>query len=276
MAASTPRRPVERPYLDHGDGPPVVLVHASNMDHRIWIQPAHHMGQRYRVLAPTQRYFGTSPWPDDGRSFSLDSHAHDLAEFIGGFRLGSVALVGWSYGAAVCLLMAVEQPQLVHRLVLYEPAIVSFVHASEAAEAAAADRLDMTAQARARIGAGDASAAVKLFMDGVNDRPGTYDNLPDDVREIMLDNSRTLRLLFAAPPPALSCADFERLEGTTVVVARGDSTRVFYRIAAEWTAKCVPASTLVVVSNARHLLPVEDQERFASLILDLLTSAPTP
>jgi pimeloyl-ACP methyl ester carboxylesterase len=68
----------------------------------------------------------------------------------------------------------------------------------------------------------------------------------------------------------------ERLEGTAVVVARGDTTRVFYRIAAEWTVKCVPASTLVVVPNARHLLPVEDPERFASLILDLLGSSPTP
>jgi pimeloyl-ACP methyl ester carboxylesterase len=272
MAASTPPRPVDRAYLDHGDGPPVVLVHASNTDHRIWIRHAHRMGQHYRVLAPTLRYFGSSPWPDDGRGFSLDSHAHDLTEFIGELRLGSVALVGWSYGAAVCLLMAVEQPQLVRRLVLYEPAIVSFVHASEAAAAAAADRLDMTAQARARVGAGDTSAAVKLFMDGVNDRPGSYDSLADDVQAIMLDNSRTLRLLFAAPPPALGCADLERLEGTTVVIARGDNTRDFYRIAAEWTAECVPTSRLVVVPNARHLLPVEDRDRFAALIMDLLSS----
>jgi pimeloyl-ACP methyl ester carboxylesterase len=79
--------------------------------------------------------------------------------------------------------------------------------------------------------------------------------------------------LFAAPPPALGCADLERLEGTTVVIARGDTTRDFYRIAAEWTAECVPTSRLVVVSNARHLLPVEDRERFASLIMDLLSSS---
>jgi pimeloyl-ACP methyl ester carboxylesterase len=272
MVARAPRH-VERPYLDHGNGPAVVLVHASNTDHRIWIQHAHRLGQSYRVLAPTQRYFGTSPWSDDGRGFSLGSHAHDLAEFIGGFGKAPVALVGWSYGAAVCLLMAVEQPQLVQRLVLYEPAIVSFVHASEDADAAAADRLDMTAQARARIGGGDTSAAVKAFMDGVNDRPGTFDSLPERVQQIMLENRRTLPLLFAAEPPALRCADLEHLKETTVVVVRGDTTRIFYRIAAEWTAKCIPNSALLIVSSARHLLPVEDQERFTSLILDLLISS---
>ena len=107
-------------------------------------------------------------------------------------------------------------------------------------------------------------------MDGVNDRPGAFGSLPDDVQRIIRDNSRTLPLFFAAPPPALSCDDLKRLEGTPVVVARGDTTRTFYAIAAEWTAACLPAATLVVVPDARHLLPVEDDMRFTALILDLL------
>ena len=107
-------------------------------------------------------------------------------------------------------------------------------------------------------------------MDGVNDRHGAFDSLPHSVQQIMRDNSRTLPLLFVAPPPALSCDDLKRLAGTPVLVARGDATRTFYNLAAEWTAACIPASTLVVVPNARHLLPVEDDTRFTALILDLL------
>jgi pimeloyl-ACP methyl ester carboxylesterase len=272
MAARSPQSD-ERPYLDQGDGPAVVLVHASNTDHRIWLPHALSLTERYRVIAPTQRYFGTSAWPDDGQGFSMDNHAHDLAEFIAGLALEPVALVGWSYGAAVCLLMAVARPELVHRLVLYEPAILSFVQAPADAEAGAADRLEMTAQARARTRAGDTVAAVRLFMDGVNDRQGTFDGLNDRVQEIMLDNRRTLSLLFAAPPPALSGGDLARLRPTTVV-ARGDGTRLFYRIAAEWTARCIPASTRLVVPDARHLLPVEDPQRFTALLGELLTSSP--
>jgi pimeloyl-ACP methyl ester carboxylesterase len=202
----------------------------------------------------------------------LDTHAHDLATFIAGLELGPVTVVGWSYGAAVCLLMAVERPELVDRLVLYEPAIVSFVDAPDDAEAATADRGVMTSQARSRIGAGDTLAATGLFMDGVNDRPGTFDSLPERVRTVMLENSRTLPLLFAAPPPPLTGHDLESLEVTNVVVMRGDATRPFYKIAAQWTARCVPSSTLLVVPNARHLLPVEDPHRFTSLVLDLLRS----
>jgi pimeloyl-ACP methyl ester carboxylesterase len=86
----------------------------------------------------------------------------------------------------------------------------------------------------------------------------------------MRENSRTIPLLFAAPPPALSCDDLKRLGDTPVVVARGAETRTFYNIAAEWAAACIPTSTLVVVPNARHLLPVEDDARFTRLILDFL------
>jgi pimeloyl-ACP methyl ester carboxylesterase len=88
-----------------------VLVHASNTDHRIWAPHAQRIGQRFRVLAPTQRYFGIARRPDDGKNFSMGTHADDLADFVRAHRLEQVSLVGWSYGAAVCLMMDVERPR---------------------------------------------------------------------------------------------------------------------------------------------------------------------
>jgi len=263
------------PHLDQGTGAPVVLIHASNTDHRIWIPHAKRLGLRYRVIAPTQRYFGTSQWPDDGRNFSITTHAHDLAEFIQGLRLEPVSLVGWSYGAAVCLTMTTQRPELVQRLIVYEPAIISFVRASEDAQAAAADRLEMTAETRAHLTRGDTVAAVRQFMEGVNDEPGAFESLPHNVRQIMLENRQTLPLLFAAPPPTLSCDDLERLEAKHVIVACGEATRAYYRIAAEWAATCIPASTLTRIPNARHLLPVHDHTRFTTLILEPHLAHPT-
>lgn len=271
MTASPPG-PVDLPYLEHGSGPFVVLVHGSNTDHRIWAPHATIMGRRHRVIAPTQRYFGTAAWPDDGRHFSISTHAADLAEFISRHGLEPVVLVGWSYGAAVCLELVVNRPELAQRLILYEPAIISFVKDPHAAQTAAADRLEMTARARDRLNRGDASTAVRLFMDGVNDRRGTFADLPETVQDVMVENSRMLPLLFGAPPPSISCDDLQRLERTPVVVARGSATRPFYRIAADRAAECLPASTLVIIPDARHLLPVEDHEKFTALLLNLLAT----
>jgi len=271
MGAETSRAP-DLPYLDQGTGPPVVLVHASVTDHRIWAPHAHRISERFRVLAPTQRFFGSSGWPDDGREYSIATHADDLADFIRALALEPPSIVGWSYGAAVCLMMAAKRPELVRRLVLYEPAIASFVRAPEDAQAAATDRDQMTSRARAQIRLGDATSAVPLFMDGVNDQPGAFQRLPLRVQQIMLDNRQSLPLLFDAATPVLRCDDLKPLEHTSVVVAHGDATRDFYRIAAEWTATCVTTSTLVRVPHARHLLPVQDDTRFTNLILDFLAT----
>ena len=147
MTSAAPR-PFEGPFLEQGAGSPVVLVHGSNADHRIWAPHARRIGPDVHFLAPTQRYFGTLPWPDDGKHFSIPTHAEDLADFVRAHRLEPVSLVGWSYGAAVSLMMAVQHVELVQRLILYEPAIVSFVHTPADAEAATADRLAMTGPAR--------------------------------------------------------------------------------------------------------------------------------
>jgi pimeloyl-ACP methyl ester carboxylesterase len=267
MAARSPR-PIGWPYLDQGTGAPVVLVHASITDHRIWGPHANSIGRRFRVIAPTQRHFGNYPWPDDGQTFSVATHANDLAEFIQSLQLGPVSLVGWSYGAAVCLTMTAQRPELVHQLIVYEPAIISFVDTSNDAQAATTDRSEMTAQARAQLARGDTTTAVRAFMDGVNDQPGAFDSLPHRVRQIMHENRRTLPMLFAAPPPPLSCDDLKRLEAKRVIVACGQDTRAYYTIAAQYTAACIPESTLVRIPNARHLLPVQDHARFTTHILD--------
>jgi len=95
------------PYVDEGNGRPVVLVHGGMSDHRIWDDHRPIIASRYRVIAPTLRYYRTSPWSDDGRNFAVQTHADDLATFIRMLDLGPVGVVGWSYGAVIGLAMAV-------------------------------------------------------------------------------------------------------------------------------------------------------------------------
>src|SRR5688572_18037299 len=58
-------------YLEQGQGAPVVFVHGSNSDYRVWELQRDAVAHRYRFIALTQRYFGTDPWPDDGSKFSV-------------------------------------------------------------------------------------------------------------------------------------------------------------------------------------------------------------
>ena len=110
-------------YVEQGRGTTVVFVHGSISDWRTWESQRPAFAARYRYVAYSQRYFGTDPWPDDGRHFSPTTHAADLAAFIRSLNAGPVHLVGWSYGGAVMSLVAAEHPQLVRTLSMHEPVI---------------------------------------------------------------------------------------------------------------------------------------------------------
>ena len=247
----------------------MLFVHGSNVDTRIWDDHRAIIASQFRLVAPTQRYFGLLPWPDDGRNFSIQTHADDLAAFIEAEHLAPATIVGWSYGGAVSLAMACQHPAMVKRLFVYEPALATFVSDPADAKLAIDDRIAMSRPAKQEADAGRFENAVRLFMDGVNDNAGTFATLKPAVQRIMLENARMLSLLFAATPPKITCDDLSRLS-MPVTVALGEESRAFYRIAAQWAARCIPGAQLMTIPNARHLWPIEDPPGFSRAVLDFL------
>jgi len=257
-------------YQEQGQGAPVLFVHGSHTDYRVWEPQRAAVAQRYRFIAITLRYFGTDPWPDDGGKFSVGTHADDLAAFIRGLNAGPVTLVGWSYSGTVVFAMAVQHPELISRLFLYEPSMATFVTDPADAKLIAEDRKEWVGPAVTATKAGDHAGAVRIFMDSVDAQPGTFDALPQTVRSVMLDNARMLPLLFAAPPPpAITCAQLGQIK-VPVTIARGEQTRPFWRITAETASRCIPGSRLIIIPKARHLGLWQDPSSFSEALLGFL------
>src|SRR5436305_1421757 len=112
-------------YIEQGSGEPIVFVHGALHDLRAWDPVREEVAKRYRFIAYTQRYFGTKPWPDEGKNFSIATHADDLAKFITSLNAGPVHPVGWSHGGLVAVTAALSDPSLVRSLILYEAIIMS-------------------------------------------------------------------------------------------------------------------------------------------------------
>jgi pimeloyl-ACP methyl ester carboxylesterase len=70
--------------------------------------------ERYRFVAATLRYCGTSPWPDDGAAFSMATHADDLAAFIRQLRGGPAHVAGWSCSPLVHSRQSASYSQSAH------------------------------------------------------------------------------------------------------------------------------------------------------------------
>jgi pimeloyl-ACP methyl ester carboxylesterase len=249
-------------YQEQGQGTTVVFVHGNPGDHRTWEGERAAIARDHRFIAVDLRYFGSTPWPDDGAKFSVATHADDLAALIRELKAGPVVLVGWSYGAAVALVTATQHPELIKGLFLYEPALTTFVNDPVDAKAAADDRKDMLAPVIAAAKAGKVADAVRSVPDRVTGVPGTFDTLPASVQASLLENARVMPIAFAAPPPPkVTCAQLGEIKAQ-VTIARGELTRPFYRIAADTASRCIPGSRLLVVPGARHVWPAQQPAAF--------------
>lgn len=115
-------------YVDKGNGQPVVFVHGSASDYRTWQNQLDEFEKNFRVIAYSRRYH----WPNEpiaeNADYSMMEHVDDLQALIHSLGIAPVHLVGHSYGAFICLLLAMRDPGLIRSLVLAEPpAITLFV-----------------------------------------------------------------------------------------------------------------------------------------------------
>ena len=259
-------------YVEQGSGDPMVFVHGVPSDLRGWDPVREEIVKRYRFIAYNQRYCGTGPWPDDGKNFSVATHADDLAKFITSLNAGPVHLVGFSYGGQVAASAAVNNPALVRSLILYEPSVMS-VLPKESAEGKTAREhwAKMLAPYLAAIRAGDHIQATKLLEEAVFQlSPGEFDRWPQDWQTQALDNARTLPLAVAAPPPpSITCEMLKNFARPTLVM-RGEKTQTSYALMTEAIGKCVPGSRQVVLQNVNHDGPLRDPAAFAAAVVEFL------
>jgi pimeloyl-ACP methyl ester carboxylesterase len=124
------------PYIAAGNGDPVLFVHASWADHRTWCDIWQDVAEHHRFLTYTQRHFGTGKWPAD-KTFSRDVLAADLVAILE--TIGEpVHLVGWSYSGPLLLSAARDVPELVRKVVIFEPGLSSILNDSPENTAAVA------------------------------------------------------------------------------------------------------------------------------------------
>jgi pimeloyl-ACP methyl ester carboxylesterase len=259
-------------YIEQGSGEPIVFVHGAPHDLRAWEPVREAIAKRYRFIAYTQRCFGTKPWPDEGKNFSIATHADDLAKFINALNARPVHLVGWSHGGLVAVTAALSDPSLIRSLILYEASVISVLPPeSSEGKIAREDRAKMIGPSVAVAKAGDFTKAAKLLQEAAFQlRPGEFDSLPEDLQTVLLDNARLVPLLLAAPPPPVITCDMLKDFTRPTLVMRGEKTQAFYALISEAITKCVPGAQQVILQNVNHDGPVRDPVAFTGAVFEFL------
>ncbi len=257
-------------YVDDGRGTPVVFVHGSLGDHRSWDRQRAIVGRQHRVIAYSQRYFGTEPWGANWPKLGVPAHARDLATFIQGLGAGPVHLVSWSSSGQTVLQVALTHPELVRSAFVFEPSDPTFVDDPADLKAIGEERKAFGPAADA-VQAGDNNKAARLVLDVVAGRTNALDAWPPAVQAIVMDNARTLPKEFmdSDAPPQISCVQLGQIK-PPIAIVRGDATTPRFRIIADTAAKCLPAAKRITVPGAGHLWPGDDPQAFSQTLLDFL------
>ncbi|MCZ7596588.1 MAG: alpha/beta fold hydrolase [Gammaproteobacteria bacterium] len=144
-------------------GADVLCLHSSASSGRQWLALAESLEPGSRVRTPDLLGYGGNPaWPAK-RSITLAEEAACIAPLIV-HAPRPVHLVGHSYGAAVATRLALDHPDRVASLALYEPTLFSVVAARPERPAGIEDVVRVAERLAAQLESGDLLAGAETFV----------------------------------------------------------------------------------------------------------------
>jgi len=117
-------------YVDEGKGSETILmIHGLGSYLPAWKKNIGELSKNYRIIAVDLPGYGkSSKLPHSGL---MTFYASVIAELIQKLDLGPVNLAGHSMGGQIAMVLALEKPELVKRLILVDPAGFEAFHAGQ-------------------------------------------------------------------------------------------------------------------------------------------------
>jgi len=255
-------------YLDVGAGPPLVCVHGSLCDFRIWNCVLGPLSKRHRVIALSLRHFFPEHWDGRDDTYSIAQHVSDVIGFIERLNVGHVDLMGHSRGGHVAFRVAQRRPDLLRKLVLAEPGGELDASLDPDFKPGPSPLAARIATAAGKIGAGDVEGGLAFFIDAIEGQ-GAWARLPAATAQALRDNAFTLIGQARDNRPPFSKADAEAIAMPTLFIGgartKGTLPHVLRALAAH-----VPNSTTMMIPNTTHPMFEQAPQKFCEIVLEFL------
>lgn len=251
-------------YDVHGEGPPVVFLHAGLTDSRLWEPQLRSFPQSHSVLRVDLPGFGNSPFETN-----LVSFRGAVRDVMDAEDIDRAALVGVSLGGNTALELALESPERVSALVLVGAGLPDHAWSEEviaffADEETALERgdLDAAVDANLRIwfagprrSLDDMDPALRELVGEMQRQAFRQQKGYDDVRMLRLEPSESERL--------------GEVKAPTLVLTGDDDVADIHRLA-DRLAAGIPGAERAAIAGAAHLPSLEQPEEFDRVVLDFL------
>ncbi len=253
-------------YIELGDGPPLVCIHGSLCDFRIWSCVLGPLTRHHRVIAPSLRHFFPEHWNGTGPDYKMAQHVADTIGFIEALDKGKVHLMGHSRGGHIAFRVAQQRPDLLRRVVLAEPG--GDLDASLAPPSALPPMRARAVEAAEKIASGDVDGGLAGFIDALEGE-GCWRSLPEYERQTFRDNAYTLVGQIDEQRQPFSRADAESIRVPTLFVL-GERTGGSLPVVLHALAAHVPGARVEVIPKATHFMFGQDPLRFCNAVVKFL------
>jgi pimeloyl-ACP methyl ester carboxylesterase len=232
-------------YADYGQGDPLVLLHGGLVDARFFEPNLDALAEHYHVFTPERRGHGHTP--DIEGPITYQQMADDTIAFLDAVVGEPADLVGHSDGAVVAMLVAMQHPQAVKRLVMISGGYNT---------------------------SGSAQPDVELDVDQLVGFLGkAYGEVsPDGEAHFPVVAAKIAEL--AKAEPNLEVSDLANINHRSLVMFADDDLMTLTHAVEMYDA--LPNAELAIVPGTSHFLTSEKPHLVNAIILDFLTREPVP
>lgn len=257
-------------YMDIGEGEPIVFVHGAISDYRSWAAYSKPISDAARYVSYTRRNYGTQKWPEIAPTQDDQvQHATDLAMLIESLNAGPVHLVSWSNSGKTVAILGATRPELIKSITQFEPVLSNKImegieEAIEPGESFAAGWAPVVTALKNN----DQQEAARKMVEHVFEmQPGEFSAIPTERQQMVLDNARTIPLIFNDITNDMYTCDYVgNVKAPTVIVA-GERTNEWWQLMAKQVAECHENGQLITMVGVNHSGPITDVEAFTEIIM---------
>ena len=251
-------QPITPFVREGGSGPTVVCLHSNASNANQWRGLIDRLSATHRVVAPDAYGAGrTADWSSD-RTISLADEVALIAPLITG-PAEPVTLVGHSYGAAVALKAAMQFPDRVAAIAVYEPTLFGLIDEAQPPPNDADGIRGAVARAAAALDREDREAAAREFIDYWMDE-GAFAAMPEARRQPIVHACVNVRRWAHALTTEPTPLEAYRAILVPVLLMVGQRSTVSARGVARFLGSALPNARVVEFGGLGHMGPVTHPE----------------
>lgn len=224
-------------YEIYGQGEPLMVIHGNGSSIAGMGFQIEYFKDSFQVIAADSRGHGNSEMNTE--SLSYEQMAKDWLELIRFLGLKKVNIIGWSDGGIIGILMAIQQPPMVNKLV------------------------SMGANVKPHR-----EAMIKIETQLLENamRDAELKALSGERKDYWLRKSKQLKLLWDQPD--IDWQDLKRITCPTLILAgEKDSVKRAHTLQ---IAKCIAGSECQIFKGEDHFMPVSNPQRFNHKVKEFL------